>query len=86
MKFNPVSKKIFTNQGDLIKKLDCPYRMNWKKMEEMDESKRLCGKCDRTIIDTEKFSDEELLAMVKNDPNTCLKIDLNQDNVRLLIK
>jgi hypothetical protein len=84
MKFNPTTKQVFTNSGELIKKLDCPFRMDWEGMEKASDHHRSCTVCGRAVLDTEKFSDAELLARVKEDPQTCLKIGLNQENVILV--
>ncbi len=84
MKFNPTTKQVFTNSGELIKQLDCPFRMDWLGMEKASDYHRSCTVCGRSVLDTEKLSDAELLARVQEDPQTCLKIGLNQENVILV--
>ncbi|MCF8324029.1 MAG: hypothetical protein K9I84_03645 [Leadbetterella sp.] len=29
MKFNPLTKEVYTDQDEFIKKMDCPLEMNW---------------------------------------------------------
>ncbi|MCH6199022.1 hypothetical protein MMU07_05515 [Aquiflexum sp. LQ15W] len=83
MKFDPITKDVFTDQGEFIKQLYCPYKMNWAALEGTDSNRRKCSNCDHFIINTEHLGDSELLKMVKQNPEVCLKIDLNQDNVKL---
>ncbi|MFN5848104.1 MAG: hypothetical protein ACK43K_06410 [Chitinophagales bacterium] len=33
MKFNPIKNELYTDSGELLKKLHCPYRMAWEDME-----------------------------------------------------
>lgn len=82
MKFNPIDNNLYTNEGALIKKLHCPRHTPWEAMHQSSEfSIRNCDGCQRKVYDTAFFSDHELLSMVEDDPHTCLKIDLNQNNV-----
>jgi hypothetical protein len=84
MKFNPISREVFTDQGEFLKKLDCPFKMDWEAMAISGEAHRKCPVCNHLVVDTEKFNDTELLAFVKEDPKACLKINLNQHNVILI--
>ena len=36
------------------------------------------------IIDTESLTDESLIHIVRQNPKTCLKIDLNQHNLKII--
>jgi hypothetical protein len=45
---------------------------------------RKCTNCNHLIVDTERLSDEDLLKIVRQNPDTCLKIDLNQDNLKIV--
>jgi hypothetical protein len=83
MKFDPITKDVFTDQGEFIKQLNCPYKMNWETLEGTNPEIRKCSNCDHFIINTEHLGDSELLNVVKQNPEVCLKIDLNQDNVKL---
>lgn len=85
MKFNPITKEIFTENGEFIKRMNCPFKINWNDLEEVNNSiLRKCPSCKQTIVDTEYLSDDRLLNMVRQNPETCLKIDLNQQNVTLI--
>ena len=75
MKYNPTTKEIFTNEGKFIKKMSCPEKAEWETMEKGEnELKRMCNICNKSVIDTEFLSDDEVLFLVEKDPNTCLRI------------
>ena len=81
MKFNPFTNNLYTDKGEFIKKLTCPFRMNWSELHPIKEGVRNCNQCNHSIIDTAILKDYELLEMVRTNPNTCLKVDLNQNNL-----
>jgi hypothetical protein len=86
MKFNPITKELFTNNNEFVKKLSCPYKINWGELKETTDNlkSRNCSNCNHKIIDTTYFSDNELLKMVTQNPDTCFKIDLDQYNLNLI--
>lgn len=85
MKFDPINKKVYTDAGEFVKQMHCPYKMQWDQLEAVGGAHRKCSKCDHLIVDTGVMSDDELLKMVRDNPDTCLKIDLNQSNLNIII-
>ena len=87
MKFNPITNNLFTDDGRLIKQLHCPKNMNWDqlKKEEVNLKKRLCSACNHPVLDTQFYSEENLTKLLEKDPRTCLKIDLDQNNIEIII-
>lgn len=84
MKFNPHTQHLFTNDGWLIKRLHCPFRLDWRKLgPSTDPSERRCDICQHAVTDTAHRTEEELLALMARNPHACLKVDLNQDNLTL---
>lgn len=82
MKFNPLSNELYTNEGTLIKKLQCPLQPEWDDMHQGTEFRmKHCQGCQRPVYDTAFFKDNDLLEMVEKDRHTCLKVDLNQNNL-----
>lgn len=82
MKFNPLNNQLYTNEGALIKKLHCPLESRWDDMVQGSEFRfRNCEGCQRPVYDTAFFNDHDLLKLIEQDPHTCLKIDLNQNNL-----
>jgi len=84
MKFDPIKLEVYTETGELIKKMHCPYKINWNNLEPVEFRFRICTYCNQSIVDTELFTETELLEMVKHNPDTCLKIDLNQQNLKIV--
>jgi hypothetical protein len=84
MKFNPISKDIYTDKDEFVKRMNCPYKMSWDKLEVTNSTLRKCSNCNNLILDTEFLTDNELLKIVRQNPNTCFKIDLNQENINLI--
>lgn len=84
MKFNPLTKDIYTDKGEFIKTMNCRYKMNWDNFEEGNLTSRKCAICEHLITDTKNFSDEEMLNIVQQNPDICLKIDLNQNNIKII--
>ncbi len=87
MKFNPISNELFSNDGHLIKKLHCPFKVEWETLIGNSENgNRRCGICEREIIDTNHLNDGEILSIILDNPNTCLKLNFNQDNIAIIYK
>ena len=84
MKFNPLTKAIYTDNGDFVKAMNCPYKVRWDNLEATSSSTRKCTNCDHSILDTAALTDEDLLQIVRQHPDTCLKIDLNQHNLNII--
>ena len=85
MKFNPITRRLYTDGGEPIKHLNCPYRMAWDALVQTDEvAVRRCQKCERPITDTADMADEDVLTMVRTDPSACLKVSLDQANLRVV--
>ena len=85
MKYNPTTKKLFTDENVLIKELHCPYKIHWNELESTEGSGiRSCNICDKSITDTALLTDEDVLKLARKDPTVCLKVDLNQENIRVV--
>ena len=86
MKYDPIKKKLFTDKGLLIKKLHCPIKIEWSELKGNDLNKqyRVCNHCEKSITDTSYYSDKKIYKMVQNNSELCLKIDLNQNNIKLI--
>jgi len=84
MKFDPITKDIYTDKDEFVKRMNCPYKLNWDNLEATNSTLRKCANCDHLIVDTEILTDDDLLNMVRQNPDTCLKIDLNQNNLKII--
>jgi hypothetical protein len=87
MKYNPITQELFANDGTFLKKLHCPLSKQWEELHSTDLLKgKMCDQCKRVVYDTSFLSDEKLSDLLRNDAHTCLKVDLNQDNLTITYK
>jgi len=85
MKFNPGTKQLFTDSGELVKVLRCPMPMRWEQLTaEAGEPHRSCAHCERRVLDTAVMSEEDVVAAVRADPSTCLCVRAGQPNLTLI--
>lgn len=89
MLYNPISKQLFSDSGSFIKQLYCPLQKRWEELESSENLQpiplkgRLCDSCNKSVIDTNLIKENELIELLKQDPQLCIKIDLNQENIYL---
>ena len=86
MKFNPITNTLYTDENKLIKKMHCPYpSLKWGDLSSTDDSmSRFCSICESNVIETKEYSDTALLKLLQEEPETCLKIDWHQENIRIV--
>src|ERR1700760_2617834 len=85
VQFNPNTKKLYTDSGELIKRLHCPLRMRWEQLRRNPiHPHRGCSACERAVLDTADMTDAELLARVQEDPSICLSVSARQANVTII--
>lgn len=88
MQFNPITKDVFTDKGQFVKRIECPLKMTWNFLAPIqgDLQNRHCLQCQNTVMDTENIADSTLLSIISFEPRTCIKISLLQANVTLTTK
>ncbi|TXD53595.1 MULTISPECIES: hypothetical protein [unclassified Polaribacter] len=82
MKINLKTKSIYTDNGELIKKLNCKHNITENDLKE--ENKAIIGNCIhclKGVYKTENLTDEKLKNLVKKNPSICFYIKRNQANV-----
>jgi len=45
---------------------------------------RICFECNKTIHDTASLNDTDLVRLINNDPQACLRVNLNQENIKII--
>lgn len=88
MQFNPITKDVFTDKGQFIKRMDCPLKITWNALSPLDGNiqKMDCLQCKNFVIDTGNLTDGTLQAIINYEPKTCIKISLSQANVTITNK
>ena len=86
MKFNPITKILYTDDNKLIKKMYCPYpSLKWDDLTPMEGNMdKMCDICEHSVVETKEYTDDELLKLLQENPETCLKVDWNQNNIRIV--
>ena len=81
MKYNPITRCLYTSDNHLIKKLSCSYHLDWNDLQSIDQKSKLCSICTKTVTDTVGLSEKEILRIIEVNPSACFKLDLNQNNI-----
>jgi len=71
---NIIDKKIFTQEGKYLKTIECPKKISASNLEQKDEQTLYCDNCEKNIIDTQYILEKELVNILKENKETCLKI------------
>ncbi len=85
--FDPVNRTLHDSHGKLLKHVDCPRLKSWQHLDIVsgDGMQRYCNSCDRTVLDTDEMTPDELLRVVEADPNVCFRIRLDQKNIEIKV-
>lgn len=84
MKLDILTNTLYTNTGKPIKTLHCPFQMDWDTLESTGQTSKGCHLCKNDIYDTGKLSEKEVVKKVNENPEVCLKIDADQDNIEII--
>ena len=75
MKYKNDTKELYTDNGLFVKKMQCPRVVDWENMMPgKNEIERICNQCNKSVLNTEFLSDEEVLFLLNKRPETCIKI------------
>ena len=71
---NIIGKNIYMDDGSFLKKIECPKNISASDLNIHPDKKLFCIQCEKSIIDVQAISEENLVKVLKEDKNTCLKI------------
>ena len=71
---NIIDKNIYTDDGSFLKKIECPKNISVSDLNTQSNNRLLCNQCEKNIIDAQVISEDNLIKVLKEDKNTCLKI------------
>lgn len=85
MKFNAITQELFTDSGQLIKRLSCAFDIDWEALgaESGTVGSRKCSICSHSVLDTALVDGDTLLRTVIEKPATCLKVHIDQHNIKI---
>lgn len=83
--FDISTQELFTEEGKVMKRVFCPLNAEWDRMDSIKNSPdRLCELCSKPIMDTSVLTSKKIAELVLKDPDICLKISAEQQNITLL--
>jgi len=80
MQIDPHTSNLYTDSGQFLKTLRCPLPVKWETMTPLEEGRRICDGCSRSVHDTSILSDDDLIALLQADPHACLLVSPMQTN------
>ena len=69
------NNQIIDAQGNALKRLSCPRRILDTDLKSPHALNSRCTHCDRDVINTDYLTEDQIIALLKEDPTTCLKIN-----------
>jgi len=83
MKYFAKEMTLYTDDGRLIKQLNCPLKKEWDQLVKVDheDRKRKCNSCERNVLDISHLSEDEVTCIVRYDPSVCIHIRSDSDAV-----
>ena len=67
-------KRIFADDGTLLKVIDCPKNVGDSDLMQISDHEFHCRNCEKQVIATDFLSEQEITQLLRDAPNTCLKI------------
>ena len=62
MKYKVDTRELFTDNGLFVKKMQCQISVDWDIMiPSKNEMERICIHCNKSVLNTEFLSDDEVL-------------------------
>ena len=84
MKFNPIKRILYTDKGEVIRKLGCPYKVSFSEpVSDAPNAGNICTICNGEIVETDGYDEASLLVLSQNI-NLCFKVDAYQHNVHVV--
>ena len=80
MLFNPMSKRIFDEEGRFLKKMSCP-----KGATAADLRNGACRLCDREVMPLDHTAELVALARLRANPDLCVSVSLEAPNVKVVL-
>jgi hypothetical protein len=76
MQYKVDTKELFTDKGEFVKKMQCPIDVEWEDIIPVkNDIERNCVHCNKSVLNVEFLSDDEVVFLVNKRPETCLKVN-----------
>ena len=67
-------KKIFSNDGTFLKVIDCPRKVAGLDLTQISDLEFHCDECEKKVVATDFLSEDSIVELITDRPETCLKI------------
>jgi hypothetical protein len=67
---------IYAENGEWLKKMACPMPVSYREMKQISEQAAMCRECNRMVQNTDFMSENDIVKLLKEDPQACLKISI----------
>jgi len=67
-------KSIFSDDGDLLKVIDCPKNVCGPDLTQTSDHEFHCNGCAKQVVATDYLSEPTIVQLLADNPKTCLKI------------
>lgn len=94
MRFIVEDRRLETDEGELIKVFDCPLEKRWEDLmpwtdgwqdRELNDHKRLCGACQKCVVNFQPFTEVQIIALVQVNPGVCGYLRTNHPDLREIV-
>ena len=70
------SKGLFSSKSKISVKMQCPKVVDWETMQPgQNNLEKICSQCNKSVVDADSLSEDELIDLLKKNPETCVKMD-----------
>ena len=67
-------KSIFSDDGTLLKVVDCPKNVSGSDLIQTSYNQFHCDGCEKQVVATDYLSEPVIIQLLADAPDTCLKI------------
>ena len=72
--FTIKDKNIFSDDGTLLKVVDCPKNVSGSDLIQTSYNQFHCDGCEKQVVATDYLSESAIIQLLADAPDTCLKI------------
>lgn len=77
---------LYSEDGTWLKKLECQKNVHLKDLHRVTETTLSCKECSHVVHDTDQMSEEDLIVLLKRQPDACIKIHLRNPIFKVTYK
>ncbi|MBF9038182.1 hypothetical protein LSUCC0246_06600 [Rhodobacterales bacterium LSUCC0246] len=70
------ANELYTSDGKWLKTIHCPKKLKPDGLRSSKHGQLTCAECNHTVFDTDYMSEKQLVELLTNNPDSCLKINL----------